>query len=138
LRARILTHFAPFVRDVVITGHDRDEVGMLIVPDVEACRALCPSALAGAPARDVLREAAVATHIASLMATFAASATGSASRVARAIVMEEPPSLDGGEVTDKGSLNQGAILRRRQALVDDLYAAAPSGRVIRAEFLHEC
>ena len=138
LRARILTHFAPFVRDVVIAGHDRDEVGMLIVPDVEACRAICASNLAGAPACDVLRDSAVAERLSRLMVSFAACATGSASRVARALVLEEPPSLDGGEVTDKGSLNQGAILRRRQALVEDLFAAPPGARVIRAESLNEC
>ncbi len=63
LRARILTHFAPFVRDVVIAGHDRDEVGMLIVPDVEACRAICASSLAGAPACDVVRDSAVAERV---------------------------------------------------------------------------
>ena len=138
LRARILTHFAPFVRDVVIAGHDRDEVGMLIVPDVEACRAICASNLAGAPACDVVRDSAVAERLRRLMVSFAAFATGSASRVARALVLEEPPSLDGGEVTDKGSLNQAAILRRRQALVEELYAATPGARVIRAESLHEC
>ena len=137
LRARILTHFAPFVRDVVIAGHDRDEVGMLIVPDVEACRAICASSLAGAPACDVLRDSAVAERLSRLLASFAASATGSASRIARALVLEEPPSLDGGEVTDKGSLNQAAILRRRQGLVEQLYAATPGARVIRAESLHE-
>ena len=54
------------------------------------------------------------------------------------LVLEEPPSLDGGEVTDKGSLNQGAILRRRHALVEELFAATPGARVIRAESLHEC
>jgi feruloyl-CoA synthase len=138
LRARILAHFAPFVRDAVIAGHDRDEVGMLIVPDVEACRAICASNLAGAPACDVLRDSAVAERLSRLMVSFAACATGSASRVARALVLEEPPSLDGGEVTDKGSLNQAAILRRRNALVEELFAATPGARVIRAESLNEC
>ncbi len=115
LRARILTHFAPFVRDVVIAGHDRDEVGMLVVPDVEACRAICATRSGWrAGVMKSLRDSAVAERLSRLMVSFAASATGSASRVARALVLEEPPSLDAGEVTDKGSLNQGAILRRRQ------------------------
>ena len=72
------------------------------------------------------------------MVSFAAGATGSASRVTRALVLEEPPSLDSGEVTDKGSLNQGAILGRRNALVEELFAPTPGARVIRAESLHEC
>ena len=102
---------------------------MLIVPDVEACRAICASSLAGAPTCDVLRDSAVAERLSRLLASFAASATGSASRIARALVLEEPPSLDGGEVTDKGSLNQAAILRRRQGLVEQLYAATPGEHI---------
>ena len=58
------------------------------------------------------------------------AATGSASRPRRAIVLESPPSLDAGEVTDKGSLNQRAILEHRQALVDVLYAELPPPNVI--------
>jgi feruloyl-CoA synthase len=56
--------------------------------------------------------------------------TGSSNRIARAIVLEEPPSLDAGEMTDKGSINQRAVLRRRVALVQELYTDSP--RVLRA------
>ena len=56
-----------------------------------------------------------------LLASAAASATGSATRVTRLLLLEEPPSLDAGEVTDKGSLNQRAILERRNALVEGMY-----------------
>ncbi len=130
LRARVITHFAPYVRDAVIAGHDRDEVGMLAVPDVDACRALCPDLPAGAPASAVLGHAGVRGRLGALLATFAAGGTGSATRLVRAILLEDPPSLDAGEVTDKGSLNQRAILDRRQSLVDDLYAEAPPSHVI--------
>ena len=64
------------------------------------------------------------------MAGFAAAATGSATRVVRTILLEEPPSLDAGEVTDKGSLNQRAVLERRHDLVAAMYAAAPPETVI--------
>ena len=57
-------------------------------------------------------------------------ATGSATRIARALLLEEPPSIDAGEITDKGSINQRAVLDRRAALVEELYADAPSSRVI--------
>jgi feruloyl-CoA synthase len=130
LRARVITHFAPYVRDAVIAGHDRDEVGVLIVPDVEACRTLCPDLPAAATASAVIGHAGVREHLGALLTTFAAGATGSAARLVRAIVLDEPPSLDAGEMTDKGSLNQRAILDRRRALVDDLYARTPPSHVI--------
>jgi feruloyl-CoA synthase len=140
LRAKILAYFAPYVRDAVIAGHDRDEVGMLAVPDIDACRALCTDLPAHAPASAVATHPALRARLRELLAGFAAGATGSATRVSRAIVLEDPPSLDAGEVTDKGSLNQRAILDRRRLLVDDLYAGSPLPHVImplQNESLHE-
>jgi feruloyl-CoA synthase len=129
LRARVIAHFAPFVRDAVITGHDRDSVGMLAVPDVDACRRLAPE-LAEARVRDVAAHPAVRAAIAERLETFAAAATGSATRIDRAILIVEPLSLDHQEVTDKGSINQRAVLARRAHLVDELYADTPGARVI--------
>ena len=97
----------------MITGHDRDEVGMLGVPDVEACRALC------ATWRQARRlEVVRASGRAGRAARAADVVRGDEhrqrdARDARAIVLDEPPSLDAGEVTDKGSLNQRAILAPR-------------------------
>jgi feruloyl-CoA synthase len=65
------------------------------------------------------------------LARLGAAATGSSYRVARAVLTAEPPSLDAGEMTDKGSLNQRAVLARRAALVEALYAAPPAPDVIR-------
>lgn len=130
LRARVVAHFAPLVRDVVIAGHDRDELGMLIVPDVEACRACCPDLRSEADSRDVLRHDAVRARFRALLGSFAATGTGSANRIARAILLDEPPSLDAQEVTDKGSLNQRAILTRRAQLVQALYAPEPGPEII--------
>ena len=65
-----------------------------------------------------------------LLNELAAEATGSSSRIARAILMPEPPAIDAHEVTDKGSINQGAVLKNRAALVLDLYSPRPSARVI--------
>lgn len=130
LRAGVVAHFAPLVRDVVIAGHDRDELGMLIVPDVEACRACCPDLGPEADSRDILRHDAVRARFRSLLGSFAATGTGSANRIARAILLDEPPSLDAQEVTDKGSLNQRAILTRRAHLVQALYAAEPGPEIL--------
>jgi feruloyl-CoA synthase len=129
LRAKIVAHFAPYVRDAVITGHGRDRVAMLAVPDVDACRGLCPT-LQDAPLATVVSHPHVRAAMAERLASFAQSATGSASRIDRAILLGEPLSLDHQEVTDKGSLNQRAVLVRRAHLVDDLYADAPGAHVI--------
>jgi feruloyl-CoA synthase len=127
LRAKILGHFAPFVRDVVVTGHDRDAVGMMIFADLDACCALSP----GSPPAEILEHDVVRAKFQSLLESFAADSTGSSNRVERALLAEDPPSLDAGEITDKGSLNQRAILDRRSALVEQLYGSHSSSRILR-------
>jgi feruloyl-CoA synthase len=132
LRAKIVTHFAPYLRDAVITGEGRSEVAMLGLPDIDACRTLCADLRADAPATQVLAHAAVRQCLHDRLTTLAASATGSTSRVTKMILLAEPPSLDAGEVTDKGSLNQRAILARRATLVEDLYQTPPPMDVVSA------
>jgi len=135
LRAKFLSHFAPLVRDVVIAGHDRDFIAVLIFPDLDACSELCleppASHLAGATPAAILRNAAVRARFQELLESFAEESTGSTTRVVRAIVAEEPPSLDAGEITDKGSFNQRNVLDRRADLVEQLYAAEPPLHVLR-------
>ncbi|MGC1580724.1 MAG: feruloyl-CoA synthase [Candidatus Acidiferrales bacterium] len=131
LRAKILSHFTPYVRDAVIAGHDRDEVGMLLFADHNACCTLCPTLSPDLPAKEIFRHEKVRSHFRALLASLSAEATGSSNRVVRAILVEEPPSLDAGEITDKGSLNQRAVLERRAALVEELYAAEPSPAILR-------
>jgi feruloyl-CoA synthase len=132
LRSRILANCAPYVRDAVITGHDRDDVGMIIFADADACRALCGAdGEPPAAAPEWFRHPSVRAHFQALLESCAANATGSSNRVVRAILAEEPPSLDAGEVTDKGSLNQRAVLDRRAAMVEELYALEPSPRIFR-------
>src|ERR1700728_1248417 len=131
LRAKIIAHGSPLVRDVVITGLDRDFVGAMMFPDLAACHKLCPELPAGAT-KEILASAAVRARFQSLVHTLAAESTGSSNRVERAIVLEESPSLDAGEITDKGSFNQRAVLDRRAALVEQIYARAPQACVIQA------
>jgi feruloyl-CoA synthase len=131
LRARFLGHFAPLVRDVVIAGHDRDFIAALIFPDLDACAALCIDCAATSPPDAVLQNEAVRTEFQSRLERFAAESTGSSNRIARAILAEEPPSLDAGEITDKGSFNQRNVLDRRAALVEEMYLAGPPLRVLR-------
>ena len=133
LRTKILAQSAPFIRDVVIAGHDRDYVSMLIFPDHAACAALASDIDAG-PATSIaelIEHSAVRVKFQALLAEIAANATGSSNRVLRAILTDEPPSLDAGEVTDKGSLNQRAVLERRKHIVEELYAPEPSPRILK-------
>ncbi|HEY0885295.1 MAG TPA: feruloyl-CoA synthase [Ramlibacter sp.] len=120
LRARIIAAGAPHVQDAVITGMNRNEVGALIFPTA-AVRQLA-GLPADAPLRQVLESAAVQGRFQQLVDELAASATGSASRIARLHLMHEPPSIDRSEVTDKGSINQRAVLQQRAALVEALHA----------------
>jgi len=120
LRGKIIAAGAPYVQDAVITGINLKEVGALIFPTAAVRK------LAGMPAdtplKQVLESPAVQAHFQNVANELAAGATGSANRVARLHLMHEPPSIDKGEVTDKGSINQRAVLKQREAMVDALHA----------------
>ena len=121
LRARVIAAGDPCVQDVVVTGLNHDDIGLLIFPRIDSCRAL--SGLpASATLADVLEEAPVRHFFQNLVDQMYAAGTGSATRVARAMVMATPPSIDLGEITDKGSINQRAVLTHRADLVESLYA----------------
>ena len=130
LRARFIDACAPLVRDVVFAGPDRDDIVALVFPDVEACRKLAPEHAADAAAGAVLDDVRVRIKFAELLSALAAASPGSSTRVMRAILLAEPASMDKGEMTDKGSINQRAVLKNRAALVDELYATPLSSRVI--------
>jgi feruloyl-CoA synthase len=119
MRAKIIGAGAPYVQDAVITGLNRKEVGALLFP-TPAIRNLAglPDS---APMKDVLESAPVQAHFQKVLNELAAQATGSASRVARLHLLHEPPSIDKGEVTDKGSINQRSVLKHRDALVQDFH-----------------
>ena len=124
--------FAPLVRDVVVAGADRDEVAALVFPDLDACRKLTSDLAADTPAQALLADPRVMAAFARLLNSFVAASSGTSGRVTRAILLADPPSLDIGEMTDKGSINQRAVLAHRAALVDELYAAASPSHVIVA------
>ena len=113
LRARIISAGTPWVQDAVIAGHERREVTALIIPR------------AGTQNTPALRRACQ-----KVIDAVALDATGSASHVARAVLLAEPLSIDAGEITDKGSVNQRAVLKARAALVEDLYAEPSPSHVL--------
>ncbi|WP_439894464.1 feruloyl-CoA synthase (plasmid) [Ralstonia sp. 25C] len=120
LRACVIATGAPYVQDVVIAGMNRDDIGLLVFPQVERCRALA-GLLSTATVAEVLAAPNVRSAFAALLHELNATATGSATRVARLMLLDAPPSLDRGEITDKGTLNQRAVLAYRAAQVDALY-----------------
>ena len=131
LRARVLHEGAPYVFDVVITGHDQGDVGLLILPNVIVCRQLSGCAPQASLA-DVYAAAPVREFFQQLVDRLYRLGTGSATRVVRAMVLQEPPSIDRGEITDKGSINQRAVLTHRAAQVAALYVGTD------AAIIHAC
>ena len=110
LRVRVVSALAPCAQDVVITGHDRDEVGVLVFPS---------------PAAAALSPQAMAEHVAGALRALKGEGGGSSQVPTRALVLAEPPSADAGEITDKGYINQRAVLARRADAVQQLYAGGP-------------
>src|SRR5499427_5975793 len=130
LRAALIAHCAPLVRDVVLAGAERDEVTALIFPDVDACRGLASNLAADAAVARLLADQRVVVAFARLLTSFAAAGTGTSNRIVRAVLLAEPASLDIGEMTDKGSINQRAVLAHRAATVEALYADPPPPHII--------
>ncbi len=119
LRAKIIAAGAPYIQDAVLTGINLKEVGAMIFPTpaVRALSGLPPDA----PLADVLASAPVLAKFQEIVDTLASSATGSANRIARLCLLAEPPTIDKGEITDKGSINQRSVLAHRAATVAALH-----------------
>ena len=123
LRAQLVDQFGGLIRDAVITGENRMELGALVVPFFPALRALLPEEDKTVSDEQVISHRAVRQALAEKLARHQGQASGSASRIMRIMIMKEAPRFDKGEITDKGSLNQRAILKERGALVEALYGA---------------
>lgn len=112
LRVAGIAALAPLVQDIVVAGHGGDEVRFLAFPNIVACRAH-----AGLPETagvdDVLGHDKVRTAIAHGLARLKQQGANSSGHATRALLLAEPPSVDGGEITDKGYINQRAVLTRR-------------------------
>jgi feruloyl-CoA synthase len=130
LRVKFVDRCAPYAQDVVLTGLNREWIGALVFPNVEACRTLCADLPLDAPVRAVVEHPAVRAQFQLKLDQLASEASGSAHRIVRAMLLEAPPSIDANEITDKSSINQRAVLSNRTALVDELYAEPASSRAI--------
>lgn len=128
LRVAAIAAASPVIQDALVAGQDKDYVALLAWPNLEACRQL-----AGEPQAtlaDLIAHPAVRQRLRDGLAAHNAAATGSSQRVHRVMLMTEPPSIDGNELTDKGYINQRAALHRRAELVQRLYAPTPDDEVI--------
>ncbi len=119
LRAKIIAAGAPYIQDVVLTGINLKEVGAMVFP-TPAVRALSGMA-ADAPLADVLSSEPVLAHFQKVLNELSKTSTGSANRIARMCLLSEPPTIDKGEITDKGSINQRAVLSHRSDTVAALH-----------------
>ncbi|QOL48168.1 feruloyl-CoA synthase [Massilia litorea] len=131
LRARVISQGAPYVQDAVVTGLDRHAIGLMIFPRMDNCLALS-TLPAGTPAAEVLASTPVRAFFGQLLETLNVNATGSSTRIERMLLLAEPPSIDAREQTDKGSINQAAVLQRRAALVDAMYDGTDSSVIVAA------
>jgi feruloyl-CoA synthase len=118
LKAKIISAGSPIVQDVVIAGLDKEYIGAILFLNADSCRNLIGENLAD---KEVFSHEKVNLFLIEMLDKFNAQSTGSSTKIEKIIVATEPPSIDLGEITDKGSLNQRAVLKHRSVLVEELF-----------------
>ena len=129
LRIAVIAAASPVMQDAVVTGANRDWIGLLAWPNLAACRNLA-GATDELPLQELVADEAVTTKLVAGLQAYNANQRGSSTRVHRVMLMSEPPQIDANEVTDKGYINQRAVLERRATLVERLYAKTPGEEVL--------
>ena len=128
---RLLAHFGNLLQDVVLAGPDRDYVAALFFPSLEACQKLCDNLPESAEPSDVLAQVQVRATFESLLNAYGRIHASNSTRIERAVLVDVPLSLETQEITDKGSINYGTVLKNRAAQVEDLYREpAPVGILV--------
>jgi feruloyl-CoA synthase len=128
LRLAALEATTPALQDAVVVGHDREAIGLLAWPNLAGLRQICkdPSLDAG----KLIETPDVVDHIRRGLAAHNARNPGSASAIRRVLLLLDPPSIDADEITDKGYINQRAVIEHRKEMVDKLYAKPAASEVI--------
>lgn len=129
LRAKLIQHFAPYVTDAVICGRDRSDITAMIFPDIAKVK----EQVANSEALDnesLLSHPDVVEIFRKHLEKMLSSSTSSSTRINRITLLSEPPSIDGHEITDKGSINQRAVMVRRESIVNSLYDEPLAAHVI--------
>ncbi len=130
MRAKFVAACAPFLRDVVLGGINRDDLAALGIPDADACRAAVPHLPPSATLDEVVSDPVfLKAYRAKVKALFAVS-SGTSNQVPRATILTAPLSIDRGEVTDKGSVNQRIVLEHFAELVEKLYEDPPPSPIV--------
>ena len=121
LRAKFITEAQGLIQDVVITGHDRPFVGAIVFPEVNFCRRLAGLKM-GASLEQIVNNPVVLAALEDLLERFAKQSTGSSTLIKRAVFADFQLSMDKGEITDKGSINQRQVLANHPDLVEKIYS----------------
>ncbi|MGD0865030.1 MAG: AMP-binding protein [Rhizomicrobium sp.] len=129
LRAQAVAAASPLIQDCVVCGQDKEFVAILAWPNMAAAREICGDKRHETP-EEILGSPKVVAFVKEKFAAFNAASSGTSGRIKRVLLMTEPPSVDGHEITDKGYVNQRATLERRKILVDLLYENPPAKGVI--------
>jgi feruloyl-CoA synthase len=124
LRIKAIAAGAPIIQDAVVTGQDMDEVGLMIFPNFEGAARLAGLDSAAAPA-EIIANDEVQKALCQRIAVYNRENPGLSNRIARVLLLAEPLNVDAGEITDKGYINQRAVLERRAGEVVLLYAGGP-------------
>ena len=133
VRTAALAAVDGLLQDAVVTGHDRDYLGLLAWVNATAARCMLPASVDADDPAVVARCDVVVEAVRTGLASYNAQAGGSSSRIARVLLLTEPPSLDAGEITDKGYINQRAVLDLRDGDVQRLYEPRPAAGVIEIQ-----
>jgi feruloyl-CoA synthase len=118
LKAKIISAGSPIVQDVVLAGLDKEYIGAILFLNADSCRNLIGENLEN---KDAFLHEKVHHFLGDTFEKFNAHSTGSSTKVERIMIATEPPSIDLGEITDKGSLNQRAVLKHRAHLVEEMF-----------------
>jgi feruloyl-CoA synthase len=130
LRWAIVEACAPIVQDVVITGHDRNELGILIFPNLRGCQSLCSEDPGPLDVETLVEHPRVCSCLIERLRAHNRVYPGNSTAISRALFLTKPADCDALEINDKGYLNQRAVLDHRAELVEKLYAAYPEDEVI--------
>lgn len=133
LRLAAIAAAEPAIQDAVVTGHDREQVGLLVFPSLTGCRGLCPDADEATPLQDLVKRPEVHARLTEGLKKHNADNPGGSTRITRVLLMTEPPLIDANEITDKGYINQRAVLERRAGLIDRLYGDDAGDDVVLVE-----
>lgn len=128
LRVQAVESASGILHDALVAGLDREYIGILGFPNLQVCRQVTGEP--DLPMEEVVHHPVILEKLAAGLKTHNAANPGSSTRIERALLMIEPPSIDAGELTDKGYINQSAALAYRAALVEKLYADPPGNDVV--------